>query len=51
MEDLRPELTDYLAERDRQANFQEWFQQQFTEAKVKVDSYYGKWDAKSTVVD
>jgi parvulin-like peptidyl-prolyl isomerase len=51
MEDLRPELTDFLAERERQAKFQEWFQQKFTEAKVKVDSYYGKWDAKSTLVE
>jgi parvulin-like peptidyl-prolyl isomerase len=51
IEDLRPELTGYLAERERHDKFQDWFQQKFTEARVKVDSYYGKWDAKSTVVD
>jgi parvulin-like peptidyl-prolyl isomerase len=51
IDDLRPELTDFLAERERHDKFQEWFQQKFTEAKVKVDSYYGKWDATSTVVD
>ena len=41
----------FLAERERHDKFQEWFQQKFTEAKVKVDSYYGKWDAKSTLVE
>ena len=51
IDDLRPELTAFLAERERHDKFQDWFQQKFTEAKVKVDSYYGKWDAKSTVVD
>jgi parvulin-like peptidyl-prolyl isomerase len=51
IDDLRPELTDFLAERERHEKFQEWFQQKFTEAKVKVDSYYGKWDAKSTLVE
>jgi parvulin-like peptidyl-prolyl isomerase len=51
IDDLRPELTDFLAERERRDKFQDWFAQKFTEAKVKVDSYYGKWDAKSTVVD
>lgn len=51
IDDLRPELTDFLAERERSDRFQEWFQQKFSEAKVKVDSYYGKWDAKSTLVE
>jgi parvulin-like peptidyl-prolyl isomerase len=51
IDDLRPELSDFLAERERHDKFQEWFQQKFTEAKVKVDSYYGKWDPKSTLVE
>jgi hypothetical protein len=49
--DLRSELTDFLAERERRDKFQEWFQEKFTAAKVKVDSYYGKWDTKSTLVE
>jgi len=51
LDELRPELTDFLAERERHEKFQEWFQQKFTAAKVKVDSHYGKWDPESTVVD
>lgn len=51
LDELRPELTEFLVERERQDKFQEWFRQKFTEAKVKVDSHYGKWDAQSTLVD
>ncbi|MEW6475041.1 MAG: peptidylprolyl isomerase [Actinomycetota bacterium] len=51
LDDLRPELTEFLAEQERRALFQEWFQKKFTEARVKVSSYYGKWDAKTTLVE
>lgn len=51
IDDLRTELSEFLAERERHDRFQEWFQRKFTEAKVKVDSYYGEWDAHSTVVE
>jgi len=51
LDELRPELTDFLAERERHEKFQEWFQQKFAAAKIKVDSHYGKWDPESTVVD
>lgn len=51
LDDLRPELTEFLAERERQALFQEWFEQEYGKAKVKVASYYGKWDADSTLVE
>jgi len=49
--ELRPELTAFLAERDRQDRFQDWFQTKFAAAAVKVSPYYGKWDAKHTTVD
>lgn len=49
--DLRPELTEFLAERERRDKFQEWFQQKFTRAKIKVASHYGKWNAKSALVE
>jgi len=51
IDELRPELTGYLAERERQDRFQEWFQTKFTAAAVKVSSYYGKWDAQHTAVE
>lgn len=51
LEDLRPELTDFLAERQRRDLFQEWFDKKFPEAKVKVSSYYGKWDSELTLVE
>ena len=51
LDDLRPELTGFLAERERQDRFQEWFQQKFAAAAVKVSKYYGKWDARHTTVD
>jgi hypothetical protein len=51
LDELRPELTDFLAERERQDRFQEWFQTKFAAAAVKVSSYYGKWDAQHTTVD
>ena len=51
LDDLRPELTGFLAERERQDRFQEWFQTKFAAAAVKVSSYYGKWDPKHTAVD
>lgn len=51
LDDLRPELTEFLAERERQDRFQEWFQTKFAAAAVKVSSYYGKWDARNTTVD
>jgi hypothetical protein len=51
LEDLRPELTEFLAERERRDLFQEWFEKKFPEAAVKVSSYYGKWDAKLTQVE
>ncbi|HVW34473.1 MAG TPA: peptidylprolyl isomerase [Acidimicrobiia bacterium] len=49
--ELRPELTAFLVEQERQNRFQDWFQTKFAAAKVKVSSYYGKWDAKHTTVD
>jgi hypothetical protein len=51
LDELRPELTEYLAERERQERFQDWFQTKFAAAAVKVSSYYGKWDPKHTTVD
>jgi len=50
LDELRPELTGFLAERERQDRFQEWFQTKFAAAAVKVSSYYGKWDAQHTTV-
>jgi parvulin-like peptidyl-prolyl isomerase len=50
LEDLRPELTEFLVERERNDRFQEWFQKKFPEAAVKVSPYYGKWDAALTLV-
>ena len=51
VDQLRPELTQFLAEQERQNRFQDWFQTKFTTAAVKVSQYYGKWDAKHTTVD
>jgi foldase protein PrsA len=51
LEELRPELTEFLAERERQDRFQEWFQTKFAAAAVKVSSYYGKWNAEHSTVD
>jgi parvulin-like peptidyl-prolyl isomerase len=51
LDELRPELTEFLAERERADLFQEWFQKKFAEAAVEVSSYYGKWDAKFTLVE
>jgi hypothetical protein len=51
LDELRPELTEYLAERERQERFQDWFQTKFAATAVKVSSYYGKWDPKHTTVD
>ena len=51
LDELRPELTQYLAERERQERFQDWFQTKFAATAVKVSSYYGKWDARHTTVD
>jgi parvulin-like peptidyl-prolyl isomerase len=51
LDDLRAELTDFLAERQRHDLFQEWFQKKFTEAAVDVSSYYGKWDSELTMVE
>jgi parvulin-like peptidyl-prolyl isomerase len=51
LEDLRAELTEFLAERERHDLFQEWFQKKFAEAAVEVSSYYGKWDAELTMVE
>ncbi|HET9772185.1 MAG TPA: peptidylprolyl isomerase [Acidimicrobiia bacterium] len=51
LDDLRTELTEFLAERERHGLFQEWFQKKFAEAAVDVDSYYGKWDAELTMVE
>ena len=50
LDELRPELTGFLAERERQDRFQEWFQTKFAATAVKVSSYYGKWDAQHTTV-
>ena len=51
LEDVRAEITEFLVEQERGARFQEWFQKQFTEAEVKVNSYYGAWDPESTLVE
>jgi len=51
LDELRPELTAFLVERERHDRFQDWFQTKFTAAAVKVSSYFGKWDAKHTTVD
>ena len=51
LDELRPELTEYLGERERQNRFQDWFQTKFAATAVKVSSYYGKWDPKHTTVD
>lgn len=51
LDDVRAELTEFLAERERHGLFQEWFQQKFAEAAVQVSSYYGKWDAELTMVE
>jgi hypothetical protein len=50
LDELRPELTEFLADRQRSDLFQEWFEKKYPEAAVKVNSYYGKWDAKLTLV-
>lgn len=51
LDDVRAEITDFLAEQERGARFQEWFQKEFGEAEIKVDSYYGDWDPGSTLVE
>lgn len=51
LDDVRAELTDFLAERERHGLFQEWFQKKFAKAAVDVSSYYGKWDAELTMVE
>jgi parvulin-like peptidyl-prolyl isomerase len=43
---LRPDLTDYLVNQERARLFQEWFDKQWSAAAIKVDSYYGKWNAE-----
>lgn len=50
LEDLRSELTEFLAERERSGLFQEWFKKKYSEAAVKVSSYYGSWDSELTLV-
>jgi parvulin-like peptidyl-prolyl isomerase len=51
LDDLRAELTEFLAERERHDLFQEWFQKKFGDAAVEVSSYYGKWDSELTMVE
>lgn len=51
LEDVRDEITGFLAERERQARFEEWFGTKFSKAAIKVDSYYGDWDAEATLVE
>ena len=50
LEDLRGDLTDLLAERERSSEFQRWFDKNFAQAKVKVDPHYGTWDPKLAAV-
>jgi PPIC-type PPIASE domain/SurA N-terminal domain len=45
-DDLRPELTDHLMNQERARLFEDWFTKQFMTANVKVDGYYGKWNAQ-----
>jgi PPIC-type PPIASE domain len=49
-DDLRPELTNTLVERQRYRMFQDWFDQQLAKAKIAVDGYYGKWNREATKV-
>jgi parvulin-like peptidyl-prolyl isomerase len=51
LDDLRAELTEFLAERERRDLFGEWFDNKFAEAAVEVSSYYGKWDSELTMVE
>ena len=50
LENLRPELTEFLADQERSDRFQEWFKKKYSEAAVKVSSYYGNWDSELTLV-
>lgn len=50
LEDLRDELTDLLAKVERLTLFDEWFDKQFQQADIKVDGYYGDWDADTQTV-
>ena len=51
LDDVRAEITEFLAEQERQQRFQEWFDKKYAKASVKVDSYYGDWDPESTLVE
>jgi predicted aminopeptidase len=50
LEDLRPDLTDTLAEQQRYRRFQDWFEHELGKAKIAVDHAYGKWSSKYTRV-
>ena len=50
LDDLRPELTDTMAEQQRYRMFQDWFERQLEKAKIAVDHAYGKWSSKYTKV-
>jgi hypothetical protein len=43
-DDVRPELTAYLADHQRATLFQEWFEKEFLNAHVAVSKHYGRWD-------
>ena len=49
-DDLRPELTDYLANQERERLFRDWFDKQWSAAAIKVDKYYGKWNPEAHIV-
>lgn len=50
LDDLRPDLTDTLADQQRYGRFQDWFGHQLEKAKITVDGAYGKWSSKITRV-
>lgn len=45
-EDVRGDLTRFLADQRRQALFEYWFDKKLQGARVKVSGYYGRWDAE-----
>jgi len=47
---VRGELTSYLADQQRQALFQEWFDKKLHSARISVSRHYGRWDVQEGTV-
>jgi foldase protein PrsA len=49
-EEVKPEVTAFLADQKRQDLFTDWFVRKLRAAHVRVDEAYGKWDPSSGTV-